>query len=154
MGSEEIAEIESAAMRYLARRDYSTGELRTKLRRKEFDAVAIDTVLDDFVERGWIDDERFAEQQASILHRKEWGPFQVVKKLTKHGVPSDLARGVVDDLGRSKGWERTCRARLVSRFGDPSQLDQDEMASAYRHLTYRGFHPNLVRRLLFDGGVD
>ncbi len=150
--SDDLPKVESAAMRFLARRDYSTGELRSKLLAKDHDRELVDQVVKDFVERGYIDDERFAEQQAEILHRKEWGPFQIVKKLTKHGVPSDLANSVVDALGRKPGWASTCRARLHSKFGDPTELDQDEKASAYRHLTYRGFPPNLVRSLLFDSG--
>jgi regulatory protein len=154
MAEDDRAEIESAAMRFLARRDYSTGELRGKLLRKEFEADAVDAVIAGFVERGWIDDRRFAEQQAEILHRKEWGPFQVVRKLTSHGVPDDLAQEVVDELGRERGWSQTCRARLLSRFGAPGELEQDDKASAYRHLTYRGFPPNLVRAVLFDGASE
>lgn len=151
MADDPKPEIESATMRYLGRRDYSSGELRDKLLRKDFERHDIDAVLDDFIERGWIDDRRFAEQQAGILHRKEWGPLQIVKKLTRHGVDWDMAREVADALGEEKGWVEPCRARLKSRYGDVSELDQDEMASAYRHLTYRGYPANLVRSLLFDG---
>lgn len=150
MADDLKTDVEAAAMRFLGRRDYSSGELRQKLLRKDFDGAVVDLVVDEFVERGWIDDRRFAEQQAAILYRKEWGPLQIVRKLTRHGVYYDMASEVAEELGVKNGWAKPCRERMESRYGDPGELDQDGKAKAYRHLTYRGYPPNLVRSLLFD----
>jgi len=60
------------AMDLLARRDHSSGELRDKLIKKGFPEHHVVAVIADMIERGWIDDESFAERQAEILVRKEW----------------------------------------------------------------------------------
>lgn len=137
------ADTELRAMDLLARRDHSSGELRSKLLKKGFDSVHVDDVIDSLVERGWIDDTEFATRQSKILVRKTWGPLKIVQKLVKHGVDYDLANQVVDALDVS--WVELARERLQSRFG--ASFDAEK---AYRHLTYRGFDAQTARRAVFD----
>lgn len=145
------ADVDAAASRLLARRDHARGELEDKLRRRDMPNELIDDVLDDFDERGYLDDRQFAVEQGSILARKCWGPRQIAAKLRKRGVSDEVIERALADIEQHEDWSRRARERLVSRFSPPDELDDDDQQRAYRHLTYRGYSPSLVRRLLFDG---
>lgn len=132
-------------MRFLARRDYSTGELRTKLTARGFDRDLVEAVIADCVEHGWVNDEAFALHQSQILADRGWGPAQIRKKLVKHGISNDLAKRTIDVL--DVDWLEAARRRISRKFDDPRGEDRER---AFRHLTYRGFSSDVARRAVLD----
>lgn len=138
--------MEASATRFLARRGHSTGELRKKLRKRDFPDPLIEQVLDDFVERGWLDDEEFATHQAELLARKQWGPFKIRAKLTHHGVPDRIAEDAVAAL--DVDWLEVALQRVRGKYGELE--DDRDRQRAYRHLTYRGFSSRTARAVVFD----
>lgn len=128
------AQVEAAALRLLGFRDHSSGELRDKLQARDYDEHLIEDVLARLDEQGWLDDQRFAEHQTEILIRKGWGPRRIEQKLEKHGIPRELSRETVGSASDTRGWLQACRQRLIARFEEPSELDQDTKEKAYRHL--------------------
>lgn len=144
------ADVDAAVARILARRDHARGELVDKLRRRNMPMELIDEVLNDYTERGVLDDARFASEQGAILARKCWGPRQIAAKLRARGVADAIIDDVLAELGGDKRWRKRATERLHSRFGESSELSDADQRRAYRHLTYRGYSPGLVRRLLFD----
>ena len=136
---------EACVMRLLARRDHSTGELRAKLKQRDFDKALIEEVIADLVEHGWVNDKAFATHQAELLVARGWGPIQIRKKLTNHGVDHDLAANVIDDL--DVDWVEAARDRVQRKFGE---LERGQQEKAFRHLTYRGFPADSARRAIFD----
>jgi len=142
---EEIEKVEASAVRILAARDHSRGELRKKLAERGFDPKIVEQVLDNLEERGWLNDLEFASRQAEILANQEWGPSKIVQKLVDHGVEVPLARRVVDDLDTH--WFEQAQSRIRRRFGE---LDtQKDKARAFRHLCSRGFSQNIARKIVF-----
>ncbi len=141
----ERLDIEACVMRLLGMRDHSSGELRDKLRKRDFDRDLIDEVLAFLVDTGWVNDVAFAEHQAAILVDRGWGPLQIRKKLCKHGISRQLASSTVEALGAD--WVGRARAQVQRRFGD---LDYDDHPRAFRHLEHRGFPASISRRALFD----
>ncbi len=144
------ADVEAAATRLLARRGHAREELKRKLRRRGFEESMISQVLDHFVERGIVDDRRFADEQAAILVRKCWGPVQIRKKLRARGVDDRFIDEALDEFDAPAIWRDHARQRLQARFGAAAELDERDQRRAYRHLRYRGFRPAMIRRLLFD----
>lgn len=143
---EDIDKVEASAVRILAARDHSRGELRKKLSERGFEQASITQVLDKLEERGWLNDVEFASRQAEILAGQEWGPSKIVQKLMDHGVEFPLARRVVDEL--EIPWIEQARARVERRFG---ALDsQSEKARAFRHLCGRGFTQAMARKVVFS----
>lgn len=150
MTSPSRSDIEAAAYNYLARRDHGRGELRQKLLRKDFPSSLVEEVLDTLEEAGYVNDGIFARHQGSILARKCWGPLQISAKLRARGIASDLVDEVLDEISAEESFSSHARHRLQSRFGDASTLDEKTRQKAYRHLVYRGYAPQMIRRLLFD----
>ena len=137
-------------MRFLGRRDYGREELARKLRRREFPEELIAQVLAGYEEAGYIVDARFAGEQGAILARKCWGPRQIAHKLRARGIDeATVEQALVEIVGEVDFGERAA-ARLHARFGEPRELTDKEQRRAFRHLTYRGYPPAMIRRLLFD----
>jgi regulatory protein len=141
------ADVEAAALTYLARRDHSESELRTKLKRKDFDDALINDVIADFQDRGYLDDERFAVDQGLILARKKWGPLQIAHKLSQHGIPRSIVDQAMADIDDEVDWHALAIRRLESKFRT-DRMDVKTRAKAYRHLLNRGFPSELIRRIL------
>lgn len=144
------ADVEAAAYRFLGRRDYACEELARKLRKKDLPQDFIDEVLAGLKQAGYLDDERFAKEQGAILARKNWGPRQISHKLRARGVGETIIEEALLEISENVDWQAKAKERLYARFGPAADLDDSTRARAFRHLTYRGYSPSLVRRLLFD----
>lgn len=82
------------ALRLLARREHSRLELAMKLRQRRVESPVIDQVLDDFEEKGWLSDDRFAEVFVRQRVDAGYGPLKILADLQQkgiHGTPPELA---------------------------------------------------------------
>lgn len=146
------ADVEAAALRILAGRPHATGELKQKLKRRDFPDALIDAVCEWLTEIDYLDDADFATRQAELLFGKCWGPMQIRHKLSSRGLDRDLVEQAVDALGDERAWAVQCRERVVSKFGAvPADLEHDDKEKAFRHLKYRGYFGSTIRAVLFDG---
>lgn len=143
-------DVEAVAMRFLGRRDYGREELARKLRDRQLPPELIAEVLADYEEAGYLDDRRFATTQGEILARKCWGPLQIRHKLKSRGIDDAVVDEALAKIGDAAFWRGQAGERLQKKFGAATELSQNDKQRAYRHLTYRGFAPALVRQVLFD----
>jgi regulatory protein len=141
------------ALRILAGRAHSTGELREKLRRRAERAADLDGILARLKDYGYLDDRRYAETFAAArLSNEKLGRTRVVQDLRQRRVAPSLAERTVSQVYRDvdesaliEEWIRR-KYRLASRdnlFGE----DKD-MAAAYRRLLRAGFRPGEIVRVL------
>lgn len=143
-------DVEAAALTFLARRDHAEGELRKKLRKKDFDDALIDEVFADYRERGYLDDTRFAVDQGHILARKQWGPLKISQKLSERGVSRTIVDAAIAEIESEVDWADKALERLQSKFrADPRDFDQKTRQKAYRHLISRGFPSHIIHRILW-----
>ncbi|HSC79364.1 MAG TPA: recombination regulator RecX [Chitinolyticbacter sp.] len=137
------------ALAYLARREHARAELRQKLLPHiDGDTAALEALLDDFVERGWLSDARFAEAWAHSRGAR-YGGQRLRAELRGKGVDATL---IAETLGSMAASEEA-RAREVwqRKFGSPPQ-DARERARQLRFLAARGFPLDIVYRVV--GGDD
>ncbi len=132
------------ALKALAGRAYSTGELREKLRRRAERASDVDDVLARLKDCGYLDDRRFAEGFAAArLSNERFGRTRVIRDLRQRRIAPALAeRSVrdvyenVDEQALIEDWVRR-KYRLASR---ESLFQEDkDLAAAYRRLLRAGF---------------
>jgi regulatory protein len=141
------------ALKSLAGRAHSTGELREKLRRRAERTGDIDEVLARLKEHGYLDDRRFAEGFASArLSTEKFGRTRVLQDLRQRRVAPALAERTVrqvyqevDEPSLIEEWIRR-KYRLAPREG-LFQEDKD-MAAAYRRLLRAGFRTGDIVRVL------
>jgi len=146
--TDQILDIEQAAIRLLAQNEHTVRQLKTKLRKKDFDADAIDTVVQDLQHRNLLSDERFAEQYLLMRSRKGFGPVRIQQEMYEKGVEDSLIAITMDDADID--WHELMRETLLKKYGPASVLNYEERARRARFLEYRGFPAALIRKSLFD----
>lgn len=121
---------ESAAtslVRSLARRGLSIAEAKTRLRGDGLTDDESAAVIDDFAERGWLDDEVLAEQLVhSATTRKGMGTRAIRQLLMKRAIAREVIEDVIaelpdDDAERALDFART-KARALVRYDDDTAI--------------------------------
>lgn len=136
----------SVAMRLLARREHSRFELAMKLRQRRLDASAVEPVLDEFEQEGWLSDERFAEVYGRQRLELGYGPLRILSELQQRGV--DQAPTVIRDQSE-EAWQELAVQVRARRFGlGDIRDDWDERVRQARFLTRRGFTGEQVEKAL------
>jgi regulatory protein len=141
------------AVKALAGRAHSTGELREKLRRRAERAADVDEVLARLKDVGYLDDRRYAEGFASArLANQKLGRTRVIQDLRQRRVAPSLAERTVQRVYQDVDEEALIEGlirhkyRLAEREGLFRQ-DKD-LAAAYRRLLHAGFRSGDIIRVL------
>jgi len=144
--------LKARALRLLSLREYSRKDLGSKLSKyasqteqAEGDTtLTIESILDDFEQRGWLSDTRFAE--ALVRRRSErYGMRKIQGELSRAGVSSEHSADLLEQLKLSE----FARAKeLWERKFDIIATDPKEKARQYRFLVSKGFNADLVARII------
>jgi len=126
--------------RYLAMRDHSELELRTKMRRY-YEPDIVERAIAFARERDWLlAPEKLAQKATEELHRRKKSFRYIQNALRKRGLP--VTREDTNDEMEK------IRQLLRSRFVEGDDLSYEEKAKAYKFLKYRGFDDALIRKVL------
>ncbi len=131
------------ALGYLTRREYSRQELYRKLLPYAGEED-LDGLLEEFRQRGWISDARYADQMVHA-RRGKYGSLKLAHELRAQGVSEDLVSQAVsevreDELG-------TAQALWRKKFGAPP-ASREEWAKQARYLQGRGFGMDTIKAVL------
>ena len=137
--------IRNKAMDLLARREHSEQELRQKLKTREYDADAIDEVLQALKEDRLQSDERFTESYVNHRFNAGVGPLKIRYELRQKGVFDGLVDVFLEPL--SDQWDELMTRQRIRKFGAPIPDDYAERMKQARFLQNRGFSPESVMRL-------
>ena len=143
----EPGNLRERALGYLARREHSRFELARKLGQGGVAHHDIDALLDEFEQKNWLSDRRFAESWVAD-HRARAGSIKLAYDLRQRGV-SD---GIISEVLSGHRDSELERAREVwqKKFGS-APADAAEKAKQMRFLQSRGFTPEAIRRVMVDG---
>jgi regulatory protein len=132
----------TAAVALLARRDFHSTELSTRLLACGFEPEAVRASLEDLRERHYLDDERFVRQLIASHARRGHGPVRIRHELSELGVSSELTETALADHG---GWSELAQAVRTRRFGAEPPRSWPDKARQARFLQYRGFSYDDIR---------
>jgi SOS response regulatory protein OraA/RecX len=133
---------QAAAFRLLGMRDYSCEELRRKLAGKGFPSEEAERVVGDFEKRGLLDDSKLAQRLAHLYSdEKLWGPQKVLAKLSRRGIPLQLAKVWVEQESPVGTTQERLRKALDLRVRrtDPQALSPQEKRRVANYLRQKGF---------------
>jgi len=114
----------------LARRPYSVGEFKQRLRHKDISDEHIRRIIRDFRDKGFLNDYEYALARARSLNaRKPAGRGYLVAWLRKRLVPREIAEKAVDELLADVDEVETA-VELLNR--KRSSLDKFDLETARR----------------------
>ena len=125
---EKLRERSAASLtRSLGRRGLSVSESRARLRAEGLTDEESSAMVEDFIERGWLDDAVLAEQLVhSATTRKKMGTRAIRQLLVKRSVARDVIDDVLaelpdDDAERALEFART-KARNLSQYDEETAM--------------------------------
>src|SRR4030095_7377143 len=130
------------ALTLLSSRELSEAQLRTRLKRRAFEADAIDAAVTRLKEDRTLNDRRvalaLARMESAIKHR---GRARVIQKIRQAGIDGDTAedavREVFEEVDETALLDRAFERRLRRRA--PKELDDKDRARVVRALVAQGF---------------
>ncbi len=135
----EYSQALDSLTRYLALRDHSRHELKTKLLRR-FDPELVDKLMQEAEDNGWLlAEDVIAERLVLALERRNKSRRYIEAQLMKRRLPVPKAE---------EENEIEIVRKLVERKFGIEKLSFEEKAKAYRFLKYRGFKDRAIRQVL------
>ena len=143
------------AVSLLARRDYSTRELRSKLKERGYLEHAIEPVLIDLEETRKLDDARYGANVVASRSRRALGPARIRQELTRKGITAETIDQALEggDGEVAPDFVQLARQARIRKFGPELPTDWKEKARQARFLQYRGFSTDHIRAAL-DGDLE
>ncbi|PKM13757.1 MAG: RecX family transcriptional regulator [Gammaproteobacteria bacterium HGW-Gammaproteobacteria-3] len=137
--------IRETGLRLLARREHSRLELFNKLTARGFEPRSIDTVLEQWLEQGWLSDRRFAESYARYRIAKGYGPNRIAYELRQAGIENFDLDAFVHESAVS--WLAIAHQVYEKKYSQTPILTRQEWARRRRFLLQRGFVGTLINAL-------
>lgn len=132
----------AAAVVLLARRDFCSAELRHKLEAQGFEAATVQAIVREFIERGYLNDERYGRQFVAYHAERGHGPLRIERELAQRGLDAAL---ITEALAEAEDWTQRARELRIRRFGLRIPERWPEKAKQARFLQYRGFSNDHIR---------
>ncbi len=113
------------AWKALNRRERTVAELARLLAAKRVEPDAIDAVVAELLEQGYLDDASYAQRFADDRRRLDaWGAERIERKLHSLGVDRELIAAAIGEQGHEGELEAALEI-LARRFPDPPQTPRD-----------------------------
>jgi regulatory protein len=135
------------AWRALNQRERTVAELARHLAGKRVEPEAVETVIGELVEQGYLDDAAYARRFAEDRRRLDaWGAERIERRLLQLEIDRELVAAAigVQDHGSELG---AARELLARRFPDPPQTPR-ELERALGFLVRKGYALELAHDAL------
>ncbi len=141
------------AVKRLASRAYSSGDLKQKLTARAAQPQDVDAAILRLKDNGYLNDRQFAENFASArLQNEQFGKQRVLHDLRQRRVSGALATTTVErvygEVDEAALVEDYIRRRYRSAEREKLFQDEKDLASAYRRLLRAGFATGNILRAL------
>jgi regulatory protein len=136
------AAIRAAALSLLARRDWLTGELSTRLQSSGCDPQVTAAVIAELLGERLLDDVRYVERYVASRAERGQGPVRIAADLASLGAPRELIEAAVES---GPDWRAVAGAVRRRKFGAAPPDSWAEKARQARFLQYRGFSSDHIR---------
>ena len=129
----------------LSRRDFCARELHDNLVAQGYEPAVVEQVVAELHERGFVNDERYAQQYVALHAERGHGPLRIGRELGALGIELALVEAA---LTAGEDWGRRAREQRIRRFGLALPVDWPGKARQARFLQYRGFSNDHIRAAL------
>ena len=149
----DASELKQYALRILAGRALSVGELRTKLAARALEPATIDPIIEYLRELKFLDDTRFAQHYTRLrLEGDGHGQARVLRDLRQRKVDTPLAQQTVAAAFSAVDEVSMIEQYLARKFKNIDLTaylrEEKHLASAYRKLRLAGYGSSNTIRVL------
>lgn len=136
------------ALRLLARRGHSIGELRDKLRQRKFNKQIIDSVIQELSESGYLNDLDFAYKFSSeLLNYRNLGENAIKMELIKKKIPRQIIDTVISEFITDDKEKENIIILAKKKFSiiSKSEVSKKKIKiKLYNYLTSKGYKTELI----------
>lgn len=142
--TEELEESEKRVARshsyyLLAKRDRSSGEMKTKLTELGLSRGAVSFAVAEMIERGYVNDAEYAHRVALYYANAGYGPYRISTELKKKEFPQETVESETDAVSREFDFAASVLEVCERKYGDVSDADYAQKAKISAFLSRRGF---------------
>ncbi len=141
--------LRARALEWVMGRPHSTYELRQYLYRKKAGKEQIEAVVQEFMDKNYINDESFARWFAEGRMRKNKSTRAIKVELSSKGVSPVTIQNIVTELETSDG--RALQTLVNKLSNRPRYSDRDKLT---RYLISKGFSYADVKQALDSQGAE
>ena len=140
-------DIKDTALRYLASRPRTCGEMKNFLRQKGFEEPEIDDIIDHLRNLRYLDDLEYCRQYFDYAFGKGKGLFRVKRELEEKGVENSTIQIAFEDYeAEETEFERAKKQAEKIAAGKPA--DQKLAGRIGRRLSSLGYSSELIYRIV------
>lgn len=146
----QLARLETAALRYLTRRERHAGQVRAHLERAGASPTQIRLLLSRFHRLGYLDDRSYARRWlAARLQRKPMGRERAEAELLGKGFEPPVVRETLEDVYHEQDERRLAQALLRQGRRDRPDGPTARQAALLRRY---GFNDDTIESVLEEYG--
>lgn len=138
-----MSEAFELAVKLLAQREHSAAELRTKLKRRGFEAADIDEAQANCLRLHLQSDQRFAALYCQGRIERGYGPLVIRQLLRQQGIASEIIEAVLSAANEAHHWPDMV-AKVWKKKFNRSNLAVSH-AKQWQFLRYRGFTDESIK---------
>ncbi len=134
----------------LESRDYTSGQLREKLRQGDYPQACIDEAIDYVESYGYVDDLRYAKDFITY-HLEHKSRTRIGQDLMRKGIGRDIIEAAFEELEQSgTGQDETAMIvkLLEKKKYDVRTASKQDKQRMYGFLYRKGFHTDAISRAL------
>ncbi len=133
----QFGKAKAKAIEIISAKSVSSHMLSDLLKKKGYDEIVVNEVIEEFTSLGYIDDENFARLYVEYAIEKLWGEKKIVYELGLKGVDKNIIEDILSEFTLPD--ECTLAEYLSQKYKGEDFTDPKVKARALRHLASRGF---------------
>lgn len=132
---EPLDRVKSYVVKRLALRSFSTQELAKTLRQKKVAPEMIETLLQEFLQLGYLNDQAWLESFLVGCARKKLGPYAIAQKLYQKGYSQPQIEAIVSQLDSKDSLSQL----IATKYKNRNLEDPQEKRKVIASLCRKGF---------------
>lgn len=140
------SEIRNTCLVALTRREFSTKELKEKLRSRFDTDGLIDTVINELTAEKLLSDERYTESFVLARVNRGQGRIKIKADIYAKGISAELVNRVIAEL--KIDWVLLAQRVLKKKGKSKDISDKKQLGKTMRFLHYRGFDFDEINQAL------
>lgn len=144
--------IKPAALRYLAQREHSIAELKSKLKRKGYSSQDIESLVPELVAEDLLNEYRYAEVYCRSRSVKGYGPNAIKFELLSKQINESIIYRVLEEANFD--WDQNLKKVFAKKYSSVDLLEHQAKAKCWRFLANRGFTQGQISSFFKNELVD